>query len=206
MRSQSAPASTRWATSTSPSSKETLLAIINNDNIEHVNQAIRSAARSECAKWGMDDWEDIAQTVFEKVWKYDLNGDFDKLSHDSEDFYKSIKRYSKKTINNERVDYMHFSGAYLYPRPAVVHILENLAWGEPGTIDETESKVDVRRSYDRMSENYRLALYKRYALGIVSNDGGERKQCTRALDALTNHLNFTTSPGPLSVEQLAENE
>lgn len=182
------------------------MAIINNDSAEHVNQAIRSAARSECAKWGMDDWEDIAQTVFETIWKRDLKGDFDQVGHDSENFYKSIKRETKKTINNERVDYMHFSGAYLYPRPAVVHILENLAWGEPGTIDETESKVDVRRSYDRMSENYRLALYKRYALGIVSNDGGERKECTRALDALTNHLNFTTSPGSLSVEQLAENE
>lgn len=180
------------------------MAIINNDNAEHVNQAIRSAARSECAKWGMDDWEDIAQTVFEKVWKYDLNGDFDKLSHDSEDFYKSIKRYAKKAINNERVDYMHFSGAYLYSRPAVEYILDTIAWGDtPESLSLVESRVDVLRSYDRMNENYKLALFKRYALGIIPDHGGaERKTMNRAFSAFMNHLNFTTTPERVDLEDV----
>lgn len=177
-----------------------------NDLTPAVLSAIKFEAKKECYKFGLKDWEDIAQDVTADVWEKISKGQVAEIEEGTPLFHSVIKKYTKARVHREMVAYMHFSGAYLYPRPAVVHILENLVWGEPGTIDETESKVDVRRSYDRMNENYRLALYKRYALGIVSDDGGERKQCTRALDALTNHLNFTTSPGPLSVEQLAENE
>lgn len=181
------------------------MAIINNDSIEHVNQAIRSAARNECAKWGMNDWEDIAQTAFLRVWEMDNRGEFDEIGEASPAFYDRIKDYVRKAVNDERTEYMYFRGAFLYPRPAVKYILENLAWGgTPGTLNEAEAKVDVVTSYNRMNENYRLALYKKYALGITPDrNSAGRKTADRALDAFMHHLNFNSAAREVAIEDIA---
>lgn len=180
------------------------MAIINNDSIEHVNGAIRAAARSECAKWGMDDWEDIAQEAFLRVWQMDKRGEFDEVGGASPAFYDRIKNYVRKAVNDERTEYMYFRGAFLYPRPAVEYILENLAWGgTPGTLNEAEAKVDVVASYNRMNENYRIALYKKYALGVQpERQSASRRTLYRAFDAFMHHLNFDATTREVSIEDI----
>lgn len=182
------------------------MAIINDDNAPHVYGAIQDAAKSACRKWAMKDWEDIANNVFEYVWKRDQNGDFDEVGHDSEDFYKSIKRYTQKAVNDERVDYMYFKGAYLYPRPIILSMLDKLAWGEtPETLSLVETRVDVHRAYGRLSENYKLALFSRYALGVVpAPSTAERRMLSRAVDRFMDYLNFVSAVEQVNVEDLGD--
>lgn len=180
------------------------MAIINDGNAPHVYGAIQDAAKSACRKWAMKDWEDIANNVFERVWKMDQRGDFDEVGHDSENFYKSVKRYVQKAVNDERVDYMYFKGAYLYSRPVIVALLDKLAWGEtPETLSLVETRVDVHRAYDRLSENYKLALFSRYALGVVpERRSAGAKTLERATDRFMDYLNFTSAVEQVNVEDL----
>ena len=183
------------------------MAIITDENAAHVYGAIQDAARNACRKWAMNDWEDIANNVFERVWKMDKNGDFDAVGHDSEDFYKSIKRYTQKAVNDERVDYMYFKGAYLYPRPAILALLDKLAWGEtPESLSLVETRVDIHRAYDRLSDNYKLALFSRYALGVVPEpSSAERRTLSRAVDRFMDFLNFISAVEQVNVEDIDEN-
>lgn len=180
------------------------MAIITDENLPHIYGAIQDAARNACRKWAMKDWEDIANTVFEYVWKRDQNGDFDSVGHDSESFYKSIKRYTQQAVNEERVDYMYFSGAYLYPRPAILNMLDQLAWGDtPESLSLVETRVDVQNAYNRLSENYKLALFSRYALGVVPEpSSAERRTLSRAVDRFMDYLNFVADVKPVKTEEL----
>ena len=179
--------------------------IITNDSISHIYEEINAAARSECRKWAMRDWEDIAQSVFEYVWKRDQNGDFDEVGETSPDFHRSVRRYTKQIVNAERVDYMYFKGAYLYSRPAIVSLLDQLAWGDtPEKLSLVEARVDVHRSYDRLSENYKLALFRRYALGIrPERKSAEEKTMHRAVDRFMDYLNFVSAVEQASIEDIA---
>lgn len=168
------------------------MAIINNDNAATILEAITAEAERACRKFGMIEHEDIAQAVFAELWRRDLKGDLDAIGDDGPQFYTVIKKHTRQAVNNERRDYMYFSGGYVYDRPTVVHILGDLLWGEVGTIDDAEKRVDVKASYDRLSESYRLAIYKRYALGIIPSRGSEQVTLSRAIDALMHDLNFQT--------------
>lgn len=180
------------------------MAIITDENLPHIYGAIQDAARNACRKWAMKDWEDVANNVFERVWKMDQRGDFDEVGHDSESFYKSIKRYAHKAVNDERVDYMYFKGAYLYSRPVIVALLDKLAWGEtPETLSLVETRVDIHRAYDRLSENYKLALFSRYALGVTpERRSASAKTLERATDRFMDYLNFTSAVEQVNVETL----
>ena len=90
----------------------------------------------------------------------DRAGRLDSVDPTSPQFFNILKRYTSKAVNDEATDYMYFTGGYVYDRGTVVHILDDLLWGEAGTIDDAEKRVDVKASYDRMGESYRLAIYK----------------------------------------------
>ena len=167
------------------------MGIIHDDSIDQAFADIKRFARKECRKRGLKDYQDIAQQAFEKAWRDDQAGRLDMFEEVGPRTAPIFARYVKEAANKEYVDYMYFRGAYLYNRPTVVHILENLAWGEPSTISEAEAKVDVVRVYESLSENYRLVLYKKYALGITPKAGSaEQRAMSRAIDALTHGLNF----------------
>ena len=169
------------------------MGIINEDSIDKALDDMTRLARKECRKRGMKDHQDIAQQAFEKAWREDQAGRLDVFEEVGPRTTPIFARYVKAAANKEYVDYMYFSGAYLYNRPTVVHILENLAWGEPSTISEAEAKVDVVRAYENLSEGYRIVLYKKYALGITPKGGSaEQRAMSRAIDALTRNLNFAT--------------
>ena len=175
-----------------------------NDLTPTVLSAIRFEAKKACYKFGLKDWEDIAQDVTADVWEKISKGQVDGIDEGTPLFHSVIKKYTKARVHREMVAYMHFSGAYLYSRPAVEYILDTIAWGDtPENLSLVESRVDVLRSYDRMNENYKLALFKRYALGIIPDHGGaERKTMNRAFSAFMNHLNFTTTPERVDLEDV----
>lgn len=183
------------------------MAIINDDNITLVMEVVRGQAEKACRARGMIDPDDIAQDVLVRVLEEDRAGRLDSVDPTSPQFFSILKRYTSKAVNDEATDYMYFTGGYVYDRPTVVHVLENLLWAEPGTIDDAEKRVDVKASYDRMSESYRLAIYKRYALGIApAEDGGEKMTLSRATDALMHDLNFRSRRTAVPLDEVEEGD
>ena len=180
------------------------MAIINDGNAQTILDAITAEAERQCRKFGMVEHADIAQAVFSELWRRDLKGDLDQIGDSGPQFYTIVKKHTRQAVNNERRDYMYFSGGYVYDRPTVVHILNHLLWSEPGTIDEAEKRADVKASYDRMSESHRLAIYKRYALGIAPVDGTEKWRLSEATDTLMHDLNFKTRRAAVPQDDVEE--
>lgn len=177
------------------------MAIINDDNITLVMEVVQGQAEKACRTRGMSDPEDIAQDVLVRVLEEDRAGRLDSVDPTSPQFFNILKRYTSKAVNDEATDYMYFTGGYVYDRGTVVHILDDLLWGEAGTIDDAEKRVDVKASYDRMGESYRLAIYKRYALGIIPSRGSEQVALSRATDALMHDLNFRSRRAAVPLDE-----
>ena len=161
-------------------------------------------ARKVCRKFGYRDWEDIAQSVKLEVWEKAQKGQLDDITEGTPLFYSVISKYTAARLNKELAAYMYFKGAYLYSRPVIVSLLDKLAWGEtPETLSLVETRVDIHRAYDRLSENYKLALFSRYALGVTpERRSASAKTLERATDRFMDYLNFTSAVEQVNVETL----
>ena len=161
-------------------------------------------ARKVCRKFGYRDWEDIAQSVKLEVWEKAQKGQLDDITEGTPLFYSVISKYTAARLNKELAAYMYFKGAYLYPRPAILNMLDQLAWGDtPESLSLVETRVDVQNAYKRLSENYKLALFSRYALGVVPEpSSAERRTLSRAVDRFMDYLNFVADVKPVKTEEL----
>ena len=171
-------------------------------------EIIDRQARKVCRKFGYSDWEDIAQSVKLEVWEKAQKGQLDDITEGTPLFYSVISKYTAARLNKELAAYMYFKGAYLYPRPAILALLDKLAWGEtPESLSLVETRVDIHRAYDRLSDNYKLALFSRYALGVVPEpSSAERRTLSRAVDRFMDFLNFISAVEQVNVEDIDEND
>lgn len=166
--------------------------INNDDDAKRIYDVIRRAAERETRKRGIPDmWEDVAQTVFVEVLRRDKGGEYDNIGVESGIFSKRIANETRAAVNAEIRDYRHFSGCYLYSRPYVQRLLEDVAWApEPGSLDEAECRADIHDAYARMAENFRVALWKKYVLGIQpQRRSAEAKTLERATNRLMDYMN-----------------
>ena len=102
---------------------------------------------------------------------------------------------------------LYMSAQYSYRTTDVRKILETLFdrsdWEVSYLPDDAKSlsdddrlivNVDLKVAYDRISPVYREVLFDRYALGIIPAEGAPKKRLQRAIEALTDALNFYYDP------------
>lgn len=110
---------------------------------------------------------------------------------------------AKRLANAERIDYMHFTGSYIYTPDDVRTILQDSVWSDIEKAPDVEGRADVRAKYDRLAQGRKDAVYKRFALGFPYKEltEGERKSLNRGVNDIANWLNGALSLKPLSYDE-----
>lgn len=121
---------------------------------------------------------------------------------------KTLFKIGQQIASDQRVDYEHFSGQFQYSTEEVRDRLKKGALEEVGT-EETETAagdpavefvvddVDVRAGFERLPEQHQANILFWLKADRAPLTSTERKNITRAVDALTHILNreFRKSSG-----------
>ncbi|MDS2171596.1 hypothetical protein Q7C18_02690 [Nesterenkonia sp. CL21] len=151
-----------------------------------------------------DTVQDVAQQVYRRYHvstAEDLAGDlwvevtrtFDKAFKDQgpEAVRKRLYRAASRLQSQEQIDYMYFSGAYIYTPREVRAYLETCAWAPEDEVPDVDARVDMQQAFQKLPPKQRLAVYKRFALKEPASalSEAEKRNEERGVDNITHTLN-----------------
>lgn len=161
-------------------------------NEEHESEVdfakvIDDAARRESG--ASIEFEDLRQ----ELWVFYLEQK-KQVEHDKQ-MVDLIGRRARGTARQERIDYMYFSGAFIYTPSMVRTLLADAVWCDVEDSFDIEGRVDVTAALKKQSQRAQGLLYARFALGEkTENSSPDRFVIDRAIDSITHELN-TNSGG-----------
>lgn len=144
------------------------------------------------------DVADIEQSIWEHVmmnWKHYATADERLVS-----FY--MKRAAKSFANNQRVEYMYFTGAFIYTPKIVAAYLETCAWEPLDEVPDVDARVDLQEAFNLLRESAPAqagAVFRRYCLKEELTES-EQKNSRRGVESLTHRLNSGLRLSAESVE------
>lgn len=164
----------------------------------HWNTVSRIASRL-ARQHGTVDAEDLVQAIWEKaIERFDgsLKG------VDQQTAEKYLTRYGRDALNQESLDYMYFSGKYIYSPREVRTKLATCAWSELHECPDVEARVDLRGAFERLPPKQRLAVFKRYGMKepASSMSSAEKRNEERGVDAITHYLNRGVRATPANLD------
>ena len=149
---------------------------------------LRQIARREHRKVRTLDVEDVEQHVMTTLYSRAKGTDF-RLWEKAGIADLAIK-ISREYVNKERIDYMHFSCAYIYTPSMVEAFLQNCVWNMPQDIPDVDGRIDVIAEFDNLPLRQRQVLFTKYGLGERFADADPRRRMAdRAVDKITERLN-----------------
>ena len=155
--------------------------------LEFHKATIRRVAERKYQRQGFTTPDDIEQAISEHVireWKHYEGANADQARAN---FNKAANQYLAK----ESMDYMHFTGSFVYTPALVRSILENSAWSLIRECPDVEGRVDVREAFETLTPIQQSAVFRRYGLKVPSNEttANEQKNCRRGVDNICARLN-----------------
>lgn len=147
-----------------------------------ISKVIDNAAHRESG--ASIEFEDLRQ----ELWIFYLEKK-DMVEHDKQ-MASLIGKTARSVARRERIDYMYFSGAFIYTPSMVRTLLADAVWCEVEEAFDIEGRVDVTAALKKQSQRAQGLLYARFALGEKpEGDSDDRKVIDRAIDSITHELN-----------------
>lgn len=99
---------------------------------------------------------------------------------------------ARKYLLQERIDYMHFMGNFIYTPEMVETYLRDAVWANVEDVPDIDGRVDVTDEFKRLPLPAQQVLFRKYGLGENPNreDHAARKMADRAVVTITNNLNL----------------
>jgi len=112
-------------------------------------------------------------------------------------------KQARKTLLKERIDYMYFSGSFLYT-PAMVEVyLQDAVWQELDCVPDIDGRMDVQAAVRELPLDTQRLLFRKYALGeSPANASPERKRIERAIETICHSLNLGLKRVKVELEDL----
>lgn len=149
-----------------------------------IAEFIRATARRQAT--GVMDPEDLEQDL----WVFYLEEIQPRGYHDAA-AVDLLKKQAGKLDKQERIDYMHFRGSFIYTPSMVRTLLADAVWCEVEDAFDIEGRVDVTRALSELPYRTQRLLYARFALGEKpERKSANEKAIERAVDTITTTLNF----------------
>lgn len=174
---------------------------------EDLVDVIDRVAKRVAADYPDIEWVDVRQELALFVL---TNGESIKLRDDGGNPTWLLNRVAQTYCLKVRTQHMSLSPQYAYRPSDVKKILETAfsvenimqtyvpddAVSMKG-LDEVEIASDVKAAYDRLNQEEKTAVFRRYALGEVPDNASyERKKLNAAIKKLTHKLNTYRGRGP----------
>lgn len=174
---------------------------------EDLAETIDRVARRVAGDYPDIDWEDVRQELALFVL---TNGEGIKLWNEGGNPAWLLNRVAQTFCMKVRTQHMSLSPQYAYKPSDVKKILETAFSVEEVMdtyvpddaksmkgLDEVEIASDVKAAYDRLNQDEKATIFKRYALGWVPDNASyERKKLNAAIKKLTHKLNTYRGKGP----------
>jgi hypothetical protein len=134
--------------------------------------------------------EDVIQTVREGFYSRAKGTDFTLWERNG--IADLATKMAREYVGRERIDYMHFSCNYLYTPAMVEQYLRESLWCEVEDAPDIDGRVDVKREFDKLPRQHRVALFLKYGVGetFPQNDP-KRYLSSTGVDRITNGLNIS---------------
>lgn len=102
-----------------------------------------------------------------------------------------IVKIARKFIARERIDFMHFAGAFVYT-PAIVEVyLKDAVWANVEDVVDIDGRVDVRDAIQSLPLATQQALFIHYGMDQPYTAGtATYKRVMRAVDTISDRLNM----------------
>lgn len=171
-----------------------------NDFLSFYHLEMRAVASRETGSRHYIDKEDVVQAIGIAVmdeWKY-FKG------RGLKEARAMFKRRARQYIAKEVTDYMHFTNSYVYTPAQIRHHLETTTWSDVEAAPDLDARADMIAAWQRLSPATRQAVYKRYGVGLYSQEltEAERKAANRGVDEMANYMNRHI-PAAISTEEYA---
>lgn len=170
-------------------------------DVEEMLPVIEKISKQVASDYPDVDWEDIRGGVCLFVIE---NKNSLKSKEEGGNPNWILRRVANQLCKEERVQHLQLSSQYSYRPSDVAKILET-AWttdaidgthvpedatSQKPSSDPLDLASDVRAAYDTLSEDLKITIFMRYALGeIPDNRSYERKRLNKAIKELTLRLN-----------------
>lgn len=131
--------------------------------------------------------EDVEQAIWEHAmgnWKYYAEAGSDSVT-------RFMTRAARGFVRKERVDYMYFTGAFIYTPKLVADYLDTCAWRPVEEVPDVDARVDMQEAFALLSKSAPAqadAVFKRYGLGEELT-ASEQKNAQRGVDSICHRLN-----------------
>lgn len=166
------------------------------DRIEDI--AVKTAYREHKDCPGIDT-DDVAQHVRVQFYrKFESIKDWDEAG-----LWDLARKVARSYVAKERVDYMEFSGTFIYNREIVQLLLTDAVWCEVEDSPSIEGRIDVAMAYEKLPLRQRRLLFRRYGLGEkLDNASADRKATDRAVARIVQELNSNLNLGFVSLDEV----
>lgn len=143
---------------------------------------IARAARTENDSMPLDD-------LVQELWVFYLeHGNIQSYAPGQQ--MKLLRQEAKKRLAQERIDYMYFSGAFVYTPAIVRAYLDECVWQAVEDSFDIDGRVDVQEAFKRLSAQQQMALYIRHCLGEGDKfTNAQKKAASVGVDKIVHHLN-----------------
>lgn len=115
-----------------------------------------------------------------------------------------FERAANQYLEQERDDYMHFTGSFIYtPQETRRHLRES-AWLEGAECPDVDAKVDLQAAFATITKGRQDAVYRHFGLGVPTSEmtQAEKRQVHRGVDDMTAWLNRKDAARSYSLDEV----
>jgi hypothetical protein len=133
--------------------------------------------------------EDIEQQVWQVVAQKSKGTDF--RQWDAYGFTNLVTKIAREYVARERIEYMHFAGAFVY-NPAIVEVyLKDAVWANVEDVVDIDGRVDVKNAIATLPLETQRCLFVHYGMDQpYKYDSKEYKRVERAVETISDRLNM----------------
>lgn len=135
--------------------------------------------------------EDVAQHVWTVIAQKSTKHDFS--TWDRYGITNLITKIAREFIARERIEFMHFAGAFIYT-PAIVEVyLQDAVWANLEDVIEIDGRVDVRNALATLPLETQRELFIHYGMDQPFDPNTQNaayKRVHRAVDRISDLLNM----------------
>lgn len=160
---------------------------------ENHAEMISKIARREHRGVQTIEVDDIEQHIWEMIGKWSLRDDrgTDFRTWDEKGIADLAIRVARKYVARERIEYMHFAGAFIYTPAIVEGYLKVCVWTELEDVPDIDGRVDVVEAVKSLPLNIQRELFVTYGLDQpYPNAHAARKRVERAVETISDRLNM----------------
>lgn len=110
---------------------------------------------------------------------------------DREGLWSMATKFARAYVARERIEYMHFAGAFIY-NPAIVEaFLKDAVWSPLEDVYDIDGRVDVKDALGTLPLATRRELFTHYGMDQpYANADPARKRVDRAVERISDLLNM----------------